>query len=181
MICPCLKNLWRSSKITFIKRTLRWMVSICVWEFWIAVFGPHYRLYQTVRFQLHRNRLSTHSSISIWGSIRVESWRCFHGVSLSETIYCLLIKWFSIVLGTAFINAVFYGVKNDGGNGEKDENGCGSKETACTSSGTAVAAPTTVRKHVLQVSTYQVCNFSCLRRLFEKNSLWIRLRKIPNF
>lgn len=61
-------------------------------------------------------------------------------------------------LGTAFINAVFYGIKSEnGGNGsgENNENG-NSKEGACSSSA-GITLPTTTRKHVLQVSTYQMC------------------------
>lgn len=60
--------------------------------------------------------------------------------------------------GTAFINAVFYGIKTENGSGGtgsgENENGS-SKEGACSSSG-VLALPTTTRKHVLQVSTYQV-------------------------
>lgn len=49
-------------------------------------------------------------------------------------------------LGTAFIQAVFYGSKS----GEMKEDG------GASSSSQAVAVPTTTRKHVLQTSTYQV-------------------------
>ena len=64
-------------------------------------------------------------------------------------------------LGTAFINAVFYGVKNDGtiNVNETSDNALISKEGPCSSSASVNVnppAPTTTRKHVLQVSTYQV-------------------------
>lgn len=49
--------------------------------------------------------------------------------------------------GTAYINAVFYGRKaNDS---DKDKDGPSSSSSGC-------AVPTTTRKHILQVSTYQV-------------------------
>ena len=53
--------------------------------------------------------------------------------------------------GTAFINAVFYGSKQDTGN--ESEAGCSSVKdvSACASIGSLQT-----RKHVLQVSTYQV-------------------------
>lgn len=51
-------------------------------------------------------------------------------------------------MGTAYINAVFYGVKN--GDVENKDGASSSSST------TIVNAPTTTRKHVLQVSTYQV-------------------------
>lgn len=54
--------------------------------------------------------------------------------------------------GTAFMNAVFYGIKQE--TGIESEAGCSNKEqNTCSSTGT-IALPT--RKHVLQVSTYQV-------------------------
>lgn len=53
------------------------------------------------------------------------------------------------ILGTAFINSVFYGSKQDAGN--ESEAGNVKDVSACNSSGTVQ-----LRKHVLQVSTYQV-------------------------
>ncbi|EDV99260.1 GH13125 [Drosophila grimshawi] len=51
-------------------------------------------------------------------------------------------------MGTAYINAVFYGRKaNDS---DKDKDGPSSSSSGC-------AVPTTTRKHILQVSTYQMC------------------------
>lgn len=51
------------------------------------------------------------------------------------------------ISGTAYINAVFYGRKaNDS---DKDKDGPSSSSSGC-------AVPTTTRKHILQVSTYQV-------------------------
>lgn len=57
----------------------------------------------------------------------------------------------SISTGTSFINAVFFGIKQEQGN--ESEAGSSTKEVGACSS-TAVSLPT--RKHVLQVSTYQV-------------------------
>ncbi|XP_063696703.1 cullin-3-like [Culicoides brevitarsis] len=51
-------------------------------------------------------------------------------------------------LGTAFINAVFYGSKS-GANVDADG--------ASSSNAVASSGPTTTRKHVLQTSTYQMC------------------------
>lgn len=51
-------------------------------------------------------------------------------------------------MGTAYINAVFYGTKSS----EVD-----SRDGACSSSAQSISVPTTTRKHVLQVSTYQMC------------------------
>ncbi|CRL00700.1 CLUMA_CG013957, isoform A [Clunio marinus] len=56
-------------------------------------------------------------------------------------------------LGTAFMNAVFFGVKQDAG-AESETNGACKESTSCSSSG-MLNLPT--RKHVLQVSTYQMC------------------------
>jgi cullin 3 len=50
-------------------------------------------------------------------------------------------------MGTAYINAVFYGIKNDPEN----------KDGASSSSSATLNGPTTTRKHILQVSTYQMC------------------------
>ncbi|XP_055838001.1 cullin-3 isoform X1 [Episyrphus balteatus] len=52
-------------------------------------------------------------------------------------------------MGTAYINAVFYGTKSEC---EKDKDGPSSSLSTSTNGG-----PTTTRKHVLQVSTYQMC------------------------
>lgn len=54
-------------------------------------------------------------------------------------------------MGTSYINAVFYGVKND-----PTEN----KDGPSSSSTATITGPTNTRKHVLQVSTYQVRFFS---------------------
>lgn len=54
-------------------------------------------------------------------------------------------------MGTAYINAVFYGRKADS---EKDRDGPSSSIMANTN---AAAIPTNTRKHILQVSTYQMC------------------------
>ncbi|XP_037957132.1 cullin-3 isoform X2 [Teleopsis dalmanni] len=54
-------------------------------------------------------------------------------------------------MGTAYINAVFYGRKNDT---EKDKDG---PSSSVMSSTTNFQVPTTTRKHILQVSTYQMC------------------------
>ncbi|EDW89764.2 cullin-3-A isoform X1 [Drosophila yakuba] len=51
-------------------------------------------------------------------------------------------------MGTAYINAVFYGRK--AAESEKDKDAPSSSSSGC-------AVPTTTRKHVLQVSTYQMC------------------------
>uniref|UniRef100_A0A1B0DEK6 Cullin family profile domain-containing protein n=1 Tax=Phlebotomus papatasi TaxID=29031 RepID=A0A1B0DEK6_PHLPP len=51
-------------------------------------------------------------------------------------------------MGTAYINSVFYGCsKGDSEN----------KDGASSSSGSVAGGPTTTRKHILQVSTYQMC------------------------
>ncbi|XP_059609467.1 cullin-3 [Phlebotomus argentipes] len=51
-------------------------------------------------------------------------------------------------MGTAYINSVFYGcAKVDAEN----------KDGASSSSGSITGGPTTTRKHILQVSTYQMC------------------------
>ncbi|KAH8402951.1 hypothetical protein KR222_000765, partial [Zaprionus bogoriensis] len=66
-------------------------------------------------------------------------WRCR---PLLASLLC------SIPTGTAYINAVFYGRKaNDS---DKDKDGPSSSSSGC-------AVPTTTRKHILQVSTYQMC------------------------
>ncbi|KAH8325882.1 hypothetical protein KR067_009683 [Drosophila pandora] len=51
-------------------------------------------------------------------------------------------------MGTAYINAVFYGRK--AADTEKDKDAPSSSSSGC-------AVPTTTRKHILQVSTYQMC------------------------
>ncbi|XP_064535288.1 cullin-3-A isoform X1 [Drosophila montana] len=51
-------------------------------------------------------------------------------------------------MGTAYINAVFYGRKAS--DSDKDKDGPSSSSSGC-------AVPTTTRKHILQVSTYQMC------------------------
>ncbi|XP_017022092.1 cullin-3-A isoform X1 [Drosophila kikkawai] len=51
-------------------------------------------------------------------------------------------------MGTAYINAVFYGRK--AADSEKDKDAPSSSSSGC-------AVPTTTRKHILQVSTYQMC------------------------
>ncbi|EDX05113.1 GD21965 [Drosophila simulans] len=51
-------------------------------------------------------------------------------------------------MGTAYINAVFYGRKAV--ESEKDKDAPSSSSSGC-------AVPTTTRKHILQVSTYQMC------------------------
>ncbi|XP_068140665.1 cullin-3-A isoform X1 [Drosophila tropicalis] len=53
-------------------------------------------------------------------------------------------------MGTAYINAVFYGRK-PANESEKD------KDAPSSSSSGGTAGPTTTRKHILQVSTYQMC------------------------
>lgn len=50
-------------------------------------------------------------------------------------------------MGTVYINAVFFGTK---GETEKDKDGP-------SSSSPGIVSPTTTRKHILQVSTYQMC------------------------
>lgn len=60
-----------------------------------------------------------------------------------------------LFLGTAFINAVFYGVKLESGAEPPDSLIGAPREAACSSSAT-IAIPLNTRKHVLQVSTYQV-------------------------
>jgi len=50
-------------------------------------------------------------------------------------------------IGTAYINAVFYGRKAV--ESEKDKDAPSSSSSGC-------GVPTTTRKHILQVSTYQV-------------------------
>lgn len=52
--------------------------------------------------------------------------------------------------GTVYINAVFFGTK---GETEKDKDGP-------SSSSPGIVSPTTTRKHILQVSTYQVSTSS---------------------
>lgn len=52
-------------------------------------------------------------------------------------------------MGTSYINAVFYGVKSDAEN----------KDGASSSSSAPISGPTSTRKHILQVSTYQVCSY----------------------
>ncbi|XP_055371842.1 cullin-3 isoform X2 [Condylostylus longicornis] len=54
-------------------------------------------------------------------------------------------------MGTAYINAVFYGTSK----GELDKEKDGPSSSSCTSVGNE--CPTTTRKHVLQTSTYQMC------------------------
>ena len=66
-------------------------------------------------------------------------------------------KNLSIFLGTAFINAVFFGVKLDSGVEPPDSLIGAPREAACSSSA-SIAIPLNTRKHVLQVSTYQVRN-----------------------
>lgn len=66
-------------------------------------------------------------------------------------------------IGTAYINAVFYGSKSS----ECD------KDDGPSSSSTTPAVPTTTRKHILQVSTYQVSEINfylCLQHVIAKCS-----------
>ncbi|XP_030383867.1 cullin-3 isoform X2 [Scaptodrosophila lebanonensis] len=51
-------------------------------------------------------------------------------------------------MGTAYINAIFFGRKTT--DSDKDKDGPSSSSNGCT-------VPTTTRKHILQVSTYQMC------------------------
>lgn len=54
----------------------------------------------------------------------------------------------NVFSGTAYINAVFYGSKSNSSECDKDD--------GPSSSSTTPGVPTTTRKHILQVSTYQV-------------------------
>lgn len=56
------------------------------------------------------------------------------------------------LLGTVFMNAVFFGVKQEPGN--ESEAGISTRDVGLGSTSGAVSQAT--RKHVLQVSTYQV-------------------------